>query len=208
MKTIGLTGGIGTGKSTVARFLSERHGVTVIDADQVSRDVVAPGTPGLHDIVQAFGDVLLADGTLDRRALRTIIMNDGSCRARLEALLHPRIFTEIHRQLQVLRDKGHRAAVVEAALMVETGSYQQYDALIVVSAEPATQVARVMNRDRVSQDQAERVLRAQLSMRDKEAVATHIIDNDGTIEELAVAVDRCWRVIGPQSEPVEHDVRQ
>lgn len=193
MRTFGLTGGIGTGKSTVARLLTERHGVPIVDADQIARQVVEPGSEGLAAIVAAFGPgVLRPDGTLDRPAMRARIVADPAARSRLEAITHPLIFAETARQLAALAEQGHAWAGVEAALMVETGSWRLYDALLVVSADPITQVRRVVVRDGVDEAAARAMLAAQLPMADKEAVATVVIRNDGDLDALAAAVDTAW----------------
>ncbi|MCB9680901.1 MAG: dephospho-CoA kinase [Alphaproteobacteria bacterium] len=189
MLTFGLTGGIGTGKSTVAAQLRAR-GIPVLDADLVARDVVAPGSEGLAEIVAAFGpDVLDASGALDRAAMRRRIMTDADARARLEAITHPRIFHGVMDALNALEEDGERIAGVEAALMVETGSYRLYDRLVVVSCAPDTQVARVVARDGVSADEARTVLAAQLPLADKEAVADVVVHNDGDLAALEAQVD-------------------
>lgn len=191
MKVIGLTGGIATGKSTVARLLTERHGIPVIDADRVARAVVARGTEGLRAVVDAFGpDVLCDDGTLDRPALRKHVMADEAARRTLEGITHPRIHKAITDQLATWAVEGVPVAMVEAALLVETGSYRLYDALVVVSASAETQIARVMARDGVSEVDARAVLKVQLPLADKIAVADHVIDNDGDEQALVEAVDR------------------
>jgi dephospho-CoA kinase len=194
MKVIGLTGGIGTGKSTVGRLLTERHGVPVVDADFISREVVAVGTPGLRAVAHAFGDdILSADGTLDRAAMRQRIMMSPTARSTLEAILHPLIFDGLRARLATLAEQGHAAAVVEAALMVETGSYRHYDALWVVSAAPEVQIQRVVARDHQTPEDAAKVLAAQLPMADKEALATVVIRNDSSLASLSAAVDEAWR---------------
>jgi dephospho-CoA kinase len=193
MRVIGLTGGIGTGKSTVGRLITERFGVPVIDADQVSREVVAPGSPGLAAVVQAFGpDLLDGHGALDRARMRGLVMADPTARKRLEAILHPLIASGVRAHLDALRAAGHPVAVVEAALMVETGSYRAYDALLVVSASRAAQLARVQARDHQSVAEVERVLDAQLPLADKEAVATAVIHNDADLPALQRALDALW----------------
>lgn len=191
MKTFGLTGGIGTGKSTVARMLRKQHGIPVVDADQVARDVVAPGSDGLAEVVQAFGpDVLQDDGTLDRAAMRARIMADTDARRTLEAITHPRIFQGVRDALAALAADGVPLAGVEAALMVETGSWQLYDALVVVSCTPATQLDRVTARDGIDRAAAQRILDAQLPLADKEQVATYVVRNDGSLAALEAEVDR------------------
>lgn len=192
MKVFGLTGGIATGKSTVSRLLQER-GAVVVDADQVARQVVAAGSDGLAAVAAAFGtEVLTPDGSLDRRAMRDRVMSDPAARKTLEGITHPRIFAAMSARLQQLAADGTEVAGVEAALMVETGSYKMYPWLIVVSCAPETQVARAMARDDQTEDQARAVLAAQLPLADKEAVATWVIRNDGTLEALEQRVDQVW----------------
>ena len=134
MTVVGLTGGIGTGKSTVAQLLREL-GAAVLDADQVARQVVAPGSVGLGRIVDAFGpEVLGGDGALDRAAMRRRITRDGNARATLESITHPLIGEHILAWLAARQSDGTEVAVVEAALMVETGSYRRYPHVWVVTA--------------------------------------------------------------------------
>lgn len=190
MRTFGLTGGIGSGKSTVARLLRERHGVPVVDADDVARAVVAPGSEGLAAVVAAFGPTVLApDGSLDRAAMRARIVQDPDARRTLEGITHPRIAAEVVARLGALREQGCPLAAVEAALMVETGSWRAYDALVVVSARPQTQVRRVMARDGSSEQGAQRLVALQLPLADKVALADFVVSNDGDLDELERAVD-------------------
>ena len=197
MKTIGLTGGIATGKSTVARLLRDR-GVPVLDADQVARDVVAVGTPGLAAVVERFGSgVVRPDGALDRKALGGIVMADPSARRDLEAITHPRIFSGIRAGLAQLEVAGHPVAVVEAALMVETGSFRLYDALLVVAASPDVQRRRLMAREGMDAETAERWMAAQLPVADKVAHATEAIWNDGDHAALERAVAQAWARLAP-----------
>jgi dephospho-CoA kinase len=203
VRTFGLTGGIGTGKSTVASLLRERHGVPIVDADRVARDVVAPGTDGLAAIVRAFGpEVLDASGALDRARMRARIVADPDARRRLEAITHPRIFAATAEALRALADAGHRVAGVEAALMVETGSWRIHDAVVVVSASPETQVRRVMARDHVDEVGARAIVAAQLPVADKERVATVVIRNDADLDALATEVERAWATLRAALDPV------
>jgi dephospho-CoA kinase len=189
---VGLTGGIAAGKSTVARILTGM-GVPVIDADQVARAVVARGEPALASIVDTFGPgVLAADGTLDRAALRKRIVRDPDARRRLEAITHPAIRARIAERVRELEQEGRTIVVVEAALLVETGSYRDYPILVVVTASPEVQVARLVARDGVSEREARDTLRAQLPVEDKEAVATHVIRNDGDRDALEARVREVW----------------
>ncbi len=193
MHVVGLTGGVATGKSTVARLLAERHGVPVIDLDQVAREVVAPGSPVLAAIAERFGaDSLDAHGALDRAAMRRRIATDPEARRDLEALTHPAIRDVAARRLARLAEAGAAYAVVEAALMVETGSYRLYPTLLVVSCAPETQLDRLIGRDGQPEDEARALIAAQLPLRDKEAFATHVIRNDGDLDDLVRAVDAVW----------------
>lgn len=192
MKTVGLTGGIACGKSTVAGLL-RAAGLPVIDADQVSRDVVAPGAPALAEIAARFGPgVLRADGSLDRKALGALVVSDGAARADLEAITHPRIREAIAGALAELSQAGQPVAVVEAALMVETGSWRLYDALLVVAAHRPVQLARLMAREGLDEAAAARWIDTQLPVEEKVRRATAVIWNDDGPEALAEATARAW----------------
>lgn len=206
MKTIGLTGGIACGKSTVAGLLRD-WGVPVVDADQVSRTVVAPDSPGLAAIAHAFGSQLIgADGALRRDLLGKIVMADPDARRRLEAITHPRIAEEIATQLGIWAQQGHPVAVVEAALMVETDSFRRYDGVLLVRCSPATQLARLLARQGWDQARASQWIGAQLSLDDKEArlqdaaaqggPALAVVDNDGGPTALPDLVARAWAELG------------
>lgn len=187
-RVIGLTGGVATGKSTVAGLLRAR-GVPVIDADQVSREVTAPGSAGLAEVVATFGPgVLTAEGALDRKALGAIVFADPTARARLEAISHPRIGAAISAWIGAQQGP----CVVEAALMVETGSWRRYDDLLVVSCPPALQRSRLMAREAIGPEEADRRLAAQLSLAQKEALASVLVWNDGDAGQLEAAVDAAW----------------
>ncbi len=188
--TVGLTGGIGTGKSTVAELLRAR-GLPVVDADQLAREVVAPGEPTHAAIVAAFGpEVLAADGTLDRRALGRVVFEDDTLRKRLESLIHPAIAQRAQARLLELGRAGHRLAFYEAALLCETGAYRLFPALVVVSAPAALQRQRVLARDPdLSPADVDARIAAQMSLEAKEKLATWIVRNDGTREALEAAVD-------------------
>jgi dephospho-CoA kinase len=197
---VGLTGGIATGKSTVAGILRSM-GVPVIDADQVAREVVEPGEPALDRIAAAFGrDMLSPDGTLDRARLRKRIVRDPEARRTLESITHPPIRARIAARALELADAGHEHVVVEAALLVETGSYREYPILLVVSATPEIQIARLVSRDGITEEEARATLQAQLPLAEKEAVATHVIRNDGDRAALEARVSEVWsKVTAPIS---------
>jgi len=180
---VGLTGGIGSGKSTVARFFAEA-GVPVVDADQVARDVVEPGTEGLAEVVSAFGpEVLDATGRLDRAALGRIVFSDADARARLEAILHPRIAQASMARFTELSSEGHPYVIYEAALLVENGTYRMMNALVVVTASEATQIERVRARDGLDEAEARARIAAQLPLAEKVRVADYVIENEGSLEQ-------------------------
>ena len=206
MKTIGLTGGIATGKSTVAEMLREQYNVALIDADQVAREIVEPGTPALRDICETFGDeVLLPTGSLNRKALGQIVMADPQKRRALEQITHPRIGETIQRWLMAQAANATPLAVVEAALMVESGSYRLYDVLVVVSCTRQTQMTRLREREGFDTDVAQCWLDAQLPLAEKEAVADHIVRNDGDLAELTKAVEALWLPLNaePTAQPAD-----
>lgn len=185
---VGLTGGIAAGKSAVAGVFRER-GVSVVDADLVAREVVERGSEGLAEIVDAFGStVLTADGSLDRKKLGAIVFEEPELRRRLEGITHPRIGARSMQLMAGIAGRGERLALYEAALLVENGSYRMMQALVVVAAHQATQVARVMQRDGLDETGARLRVAAQLPLEEKIAVADFVIWNDGTREELAAKV--------------------
>jgi len=189
MRLVGLTGGIATGKSSVARRLVER-GIPVIDADVVAREVVSPGQPALAAIVESFGPgILNRDGTLDRAAMRQRIIDDPAARRRLESITHPAIGAEIAQQIAELAATGAPVVVVDAALMVETGSYRMYEDVIVVTCPPEVQIERLISRDQMSRERAQALIDTQLPLEQKLAVATLVIHNDETPQVLISRVD-------------------
>ncbi len=188
--TVGLTGGIACGKSEVARMFAAR-GVPVLDLDAVARRVVAPGAPALAEIAARWPEAVV-DGALDRKALGAVVFASTERRRTLEAILHPRIWAYAEDWLAAQRAAGAPLVVVEAALMVETGSYTRYDRLVVVSAAPDTQRARVMARDGLDAAAADARIAAQLPLADKERVAHAIVRNDGDRAALERRFDELW----------------
>lgn len=191
MLTIGLTGGIACGKSTVARILSEA-GIPVLDLDQLARVVVAPQSEGLAEIAARWPQVV-REGVLDRKALGAVIMADPQAKKALEAITHPRIWMQMEAWLAACEAP---VAVIEAALMVETGSYRRYDKLIVVSTTPERQLARLRIREGYSEAQSTQWLAAQLPLSEKERVADVVIRNDGRPEDLVAATWHAWTQLG------------
>jgi dephospho-CoA kinase len=177
---IGLTGGIASGKSTVADMFAEL-GVPVIDTDVIARDVVRPGEPALEEIREAFGDgVIAADGTLDRPAMRAIVFGDDAARRRLEAILHPRIGEATRKQADAA---GGDYQVIVVPLLVGSALRAFVDRVLVVDCDEETQVSRLLARDAESEDRARRMLAAQSSRDERLAIADDIVTNDGDIDE-------------------------
>ena len=185
----GLTGNIGSGKSTVGRLLAAR-GIPVVDADQVAREVVEPGRPALREIAARFPGVLRPDGTLDRKALAARIFADEVERVALERIIHPRIAQEVATRMAALASAGQGTAVYEAALIVENGLQRGLDGLIVVTAPAEAQIARLRLRDGMSEEEARARIAAQLSAGEKAKLATVVIENDGSEADLSARVDR------------------
>jgi len=188
--TVGLTGGIGSGKSAVSRLLAEL-GAVVIDADLVAREVVEPGTPALAEIVEAFGPkVLRPDGTLDRSALGARVFAAADDLARLNAIVHPRVGERTSALLAEAEASGAEVVVHDVPLLVENGLHKMYDVVVVVAADPATQLDRLVRLRGMTKEEAEQRIAAQAPLADKLAVATHVVHNDGPFEELAPQVER------------------
>ena len=183
MLRIGLTGSIGVGKSFVASVFSEL-GCHVLDADDTAREVVAPGSAGLKDVVAGFGnEILRDDGTLDRSKLGTLVFENEEKRAVLNSILHPYIIAEQDRRLRELEVKDpHGIGLVDAALMIESGGYKRFDKLIVVYCRPEVQIERVMMRNNLTRDEAERRINAQMSQEDKKKFADYLIDTSDGFE--------------------------
>lgn len=187
---IGLTGGIASGKSTVAARLAER-GAVIIDADQLAREVVAPGTAGLRAVTARFGEqILTAEGQLDRPALGRIVFGDADARADLEAIIHPAVRS---RAAALTAAAPPDAVVVQVIpLLVETGQGQAFDQVWVVDVAPEIQMRRVQQRDGLSEAEAAARLAAQASRAERLAVADVVLHNDGSPAELRGEVDRAW----------------
>ncbi len=187
---IGLTGGIGSGKSTVADLL-EARGAVVIDADLLAREVVEPGTPGLEAVVARFGEgVLLPDGRLDRPALGRLVFADPLARRDLEEIIHP----AVRARAAALTAAAPAGAVVVQVipLLVETGQQDAFDIVVVVDVDPAVQLARVRARDGLDQEQARARLSAQSGRDARLQAADVVITNDGDFKRLAEQVDDFW----------------
>jgi dephospho-CoA kinase len=192
---IGLTGGIGSGKSTVSALLAAR-GAVIVDADLIAREVVQPGTPGLAAVVEAFGpDVLAADGALDRAALAAVVFADPEARSRLDGIVHPLVRARA-RELTAAAPQD-AVLVNDVPLLVETGQAASYDLVLVVEADAATRISRLVRRGLTAEDARARIA-AQATDEQRRAVADVVLDNSGTPEQLAEQVDRFWTErVGP-----------
>lgn len=191
---IALTGGIGSGKSTVAMLLA-RHGAVVVDADAIAREIVEPGQPALEEIARAFGaGVLASDGRLDRPALAALVFSDEGARARLNAIAHPRIAT---RSAELISAAPAGAIVVyDMPLLVEQGveALQGWDAIVVVDASDEARLARLISRGMIPEDARAR-MDAQASREQRLKVADHVVDNEGDLPALLEQVDSLWRAL-------------
>jgi dephospho-CoA kinase len=192
LRIIGLTGGIASGKSTVARIL-ERLGGVIIDADQLAREAVLPGEPAYLAIVTEFGEgILNSDRTLDRRSLGKIVFADPKARRRLEWITHPAIAQLADKKLATLREEGTPVVFYMAPLLIEAGVTSQVDEVWVVYADRKTQVTRIMQRDGVSRKEALQRLAAQMPIAEKRTYGKVVIDNRGTPEETERQVKDIW----------------
>jgi dephospho-CoA kinase len=186
LTVVGLTGGIASGKTTVARFLREA-GVPVLDADSLGHLVLEPGGAAYQSVLERFGKQILADDgkTIDRQQLGGLVFDDPGRRAELEALTHPAIAALARRGLELIAERGEPLAVYEAALLVETGVHRSLAALIVVSCSLARQIERLCARDGLTPPAAAARIASQLPLEDKIEVADYVIENDGDFDTLA-----------------------
>ncbi|MFI6649540.1 dephospho-CoA kinase [Streptomyces sp. NPDC050529] len=190
MLKVGLTGGIGAGKSEVSRMLAG-YGAVLIDADRIAREVVEPGTPGLAAVVEAFGTgILTSEGTLDRPKLGSIVFADSERLAALNAIVHPLVGA---RSAELERAAGPDSVVVhDVPLLAENGLAPLYDLVVVVDAAPETQLDRLVELRGMTEQEARARMAAQATREQRRAVADLIIDNDGPIEALEPQVRAVW----------------
>ncbi|HUH07330.1 MAG TPA: dephospho-CoA kinase [Egibacteraceae bacterium] len=208
MFLVGLTGGVASGKSTVAARLV-KHGAELIDADEIAREVVLPGTPTWKKIVDHFGSEVLADdGFIDRPALGAIVFADGAKRALLNELTHPPVMEVIADRLEVLAPFDG-IVVLDVPLLVETGADLGCEALIVVAATPETQLQRLVGLRGASEQEARDRIASQAPLEDKLAVATHLIWNEGSLDEVLAETDRVAEdLLGRAREKAESQARE
>lgn len=195
MLVVGLTGNIASGKTTVAtHFLT--NGATLIDADALAREAVAPGQPGLAKVVRRFGPgVVQPDGTLDRVALRRIAFADAKARADLEAILHPDVEARRERRLAQARARGDAVVVCDIPLLFEAGLADKFALIVLVDATDAHRLERLVRDRHIPEPEAKAMLAAQMPAGEKRARAQIVIQNDGTLAELEHKAHEAWRVI-------------
>lgn len=182
MRVFGLTGNIGSGKSTVGAMLREA-GIPVLDADRISKEVTAPGGRAYDAVVQAFGRrIVRNDGSIDRVRLGEIVFSEPSSRERLERITHPAILEAMKEAIAGIEREGHRAVVVEATLIHESGRKGLFEAVISVTCDRETAISRLAARDGMSRGQAEARLRAQMDADRKADASDYVIDNSGTLD--------------------------
>jgi dephospho-CoA kinase len=189
---VGLTGGIGSGKSSVSRLLAS-YGAVVVDADLIAREVVAPGTPGLAAVVEEFGpSVLLPDGSLDREAVGRVVFGDPARLAALNAIVHP-LVGERWRELEESAEREGAAVVVhDVPLLAENDLGSQYDEVVVVDCPVETQVERLVEQRGMSESDARARIAAQATREQRLAVATQVVHNEGSLEDLGAQVAALW----------------
>ncbi len=194
MLVVGLTGGLATGKSTVAR-LFRQCGALVVDADLLARQVVEPGRPAWRDLVRAFGTSIFNDDrTLNRTALAHIVFRNPSKLRRLNRIVHPRVAREQARLIKAMAKTGPRAVVIyDAPVLIEAGAHRRMDRLIVVTADQPTQVARLLHRNHLSRAEAIRRIRAQMPLADKVKLADYVLDGTLPLPQLRRHVKTVYR---------------
>lgn len=204
MVVAGLTGGIATGKSTVAAIFEEA-GARLIDADRIAREAVRKGSPAHRDIVAHFGmDVLLGDGEIDRKRLAVIIFNNPAAQRALEHIVHPQVKQEVDRRVALIRRQAPDALIIlDIPLLFEAGMQRGLDAVIVVYAPEHLQLARLMARDGLTEPEALARIRAQMPIESKRALATRVIDNSGSREQTRQQALKIYRQLaGSQTQSI------
>ena len=189
-----MTGGIASGKSTVARKLVER-GAVLIDADEIARQVVEPGTPAWGKIVEHFGrEILLSDGRIDRTSLAAVVFNDRTKLALLNEITHPEVMRRIADRMEELKD-GDDVVIVDVPLLAEVGADEMFESVVVVVAPETEQIERLRASRGMSEEEALARIASQFSAQQRTAIADWVITNDGSLEQLEREVDRLWNFL-------------
>lgn len=195
MRVLGLTGGIATGKSAAAAILREL-GAVIVDADDLAREIVQPGQEAWRDIVECFGvGILREDKTINREKLRKIVFDDKQARLRLESITHPRIRKLAQEKIRGSAAEGADVVIYVAPLFFENRVHLWIRPVILVTCDPETQKRRLRERDRLSDAEVERHLKAQMPLEQKRALADFIIENDGSVEDLKRKLKKLWEEI-------------
>lgn len=190
---IGLTGGIATGKSTVSSLLL-KHGAYLIDGDRIAREVVEVGKPAYHQIIAHFGEgICQLDGSIDRKKLGRIVFSDPHERKKLESITHPYIFEEIRRRIHEAEEARERLIILDVPLLFETGLEKEADLTLLVDADEAEQVRRIMARDHLTEEEAKARIASQWPMEEKRKRADYILSNRGNLEDLEREVEEFLR---------------
>ncbi len=191
MKVIGLTGGVGSGKSTVAEMLREL-GATVIDADQAAHEVYAPGTPGFESVVAEFGREFVRDGAIDRQKLGALVFNDEEARRRLNAIVHPLVREWMAARTAEALERGDEIVIQDVPLLFENGLEGLFSSVLLVYAPDDIQLERLVRSRGVPRERALAIIAAQLPIDEKRRRAHHIVDNSGTVEQTRNQVEEVW----------------
>jgi len=191
LKLIGLTGGVGSGKSTVAGMFADL-GASVVDADEATHAVYAPGTDGFDAIVDAFGPEYVRDGQIDRQRLGDLVFKDEAARLRLNAIVHPRVRDWMTARTAEAMDRGAEIVIQDVPLLFENGLQDLFGSTVLVYARPETQVARLVEQRGLPRDRARAILAAQMPIDEKRPLASFVIDNDGSLDETRRQVDEVW----------------
>jgi dephospho-CoA kinase len=196
MFVVGLTGGIASGKSVVSNMLRDL-GASIIDADEISREIMIPHTKCWEEVITSYGsDLLLEDLTIDRKKLAISVFKDSEQIKKLNRIVHPYIMQRIEEMIEEIKDKDPQALViVDAALLVETGVYKNYDKLIVVYVNKETQLKRLMIRDAMSQEEAESRIDLQSPLTEKLKVADYIIENEVSLSKTREEVEKVYKAL-------------
>lgn len=192
MKLVGLTGGVGSGKSTVAAMLKEL-GAAVVDADEASHAVYSPGTPGFAAVVRDFGAGYVRDGKIDRKALGELVFKDADARRRLDAIVHPLVREWMAQRTAEALELGAEVVVQDLPLLFENQLEALFPTVVLVWVPPAVQVERLVSGRGFTPERAREVIAAQLPIDEKRDRATHVIDNTGSMESTRQQVERLWR---------------
>ena len=205
MLKIALTGGPGSGKSTVAQMFRDL-GAQVIDADEVARAVVSPGQPAWEELRREFGpEFFMEDGSLNRARMAALVFRDAGARRKLNAIVHPRVAREMARRLEDLAAQGVFGALVEVPLLFEAGLEKRYNVVIVVDAGREEQLARLCHRDGRAPGEAAGILAAQLPLADKKARADFVVDNRGSLEDTRRQVKKLWQQLKMAKNHLDKD---